>query len=474
MEGLPIATIAARRRGTSVVNEHLGSQDHGSAPPQSRQPPRVVATTRLLQSTADDPSQAAPAWTDTIVEANEQLILTSLHAQELAQNAVHDLDELTRATQHDALTGIPNRALLLDRLEHAIAVATRNASHVAVLFIDLDNFKQVNDSLGHDVGDEVLQAAARRLEAAVRGSDTVSRHGGDEFLVLLSEISHASDAVLIAHKMLAAFVSPIRAGDDLVFVSASIGIAIYPEDGADASGLIHGADTAMYQSKRRGPGGYAFHGDAVSKLHAADVSDRSPRAVKSPTASRLEERLRQEQEKEQERITQELREANANLIAAAVRVAQEREVPAAPTSPQLALQAVVATKLRSPFTARKEAVWLLTQVHTSEPLLQVLIEKQIAHLSAPHYESFAGPPQTESLRFKSHETQKTGQFEAAAEGGARYEIIEFTVTTRFRAMDETRRASRQKAYGLRNGDRIERVGAYEFRIVTTGTLLRVI
>ena len=122
-------------------------------------------------------------------EVNEQLVLSALRAQHVADTAAGDLDELTRTSQRDALTGMPNRALMRDRLEQAIALARRHGTRTAVLFVDLDGFKTVNDELGHGAGDEVLQLLARRMESVVRGSDTVSRHGGDEFLVLLAEVA---------------------------------------------------------------------------------------------------------------------------------------------------------------------------------------------------------------------------------------------------------------------------------------------
>lgn len=453
------------------MNSFDGSPGPGQPTQSGTSLPVSVEVSDLLRSAAELRNQENPAWTDPVVEANEQLILASLHAQERAQNAVHDLDELTRAQQHDVLTGTPNRALMLDRLEHAMAIARRNESQVAVLFIDLDNFKHINDSLGHEIGDDVLRAAARRLESAVRGSDTVSRHGGDEFLVLLSEISHASDAVLIANKMLSAFSRPVRAGKELVFISASIGIAVFPDDGVQSSALIHSADTAMYLSKRRGPGRYAFHDEAVNKLPDAHAPDVSPRAVAYQAACRLEERNRQEKEQEHAHRLQELREANANLIASALKATQARDAPAAPTTPQLALQAVVAEKLRSSFTPRQESAQLLGQIHTSEPLLQILIEKQIASLSAPVYTAFSGP-RTKPARFMRYQTQKTGQFPATGDDGSNVDVLEFTVTAQCGAQDQTRRALTHQSYGLKSGERVERLNYWEFQVAQTGVVLR--
>jgi GGDEF domain-containing protein len=136
-------------------------------------------------------------------EANQQLVLAALQAETTAEIAVSDLGDLTRASQRDALTNTPNRVLMLDRLESAIVMARRHGARIAVLFLDVDRFKPINDTLGHAAGDEVLQIIARRLESVVRDSDTVSRHGGDEFLVLLSEVLQPSDAALVATKIIA-------------------------------------------------------------------------------------------------------------------------------------------------------------------------------------------------------------------------------------------------------------------------------
>lgn len=195
-------------------------------------------------------------------EANGALVLSALHAEEVAESAMGELGELTNASQRDVLTGTPNRALMLDRLESAIALARRRGTRLALLFVDLDCFKQINDTLGHAAGDSVLCLVTRRLESVIRDSDTVSRHGGDEFLVLLAEVSHPTDAALIATKMLSAIAEPVP--EPLPRLSASIGIAIYPEDGQEAALLIANADAAMYRSKKQGLGGFAFHSDPAS------------------------------------------------------------------------------------------------------------------------------------------------------------------------------------------------------------------
>ncbi len=192
-------------------------------------------------------------------DANEKLVLAVAQADMLAASAVHQLDQLVQSSQRDVVTGTPNRALILDRLDNAIALARRHGTHIAVAFLDLDHFKPINDLLGHASGDQVLQLVARRLQAVVRDSDVVSRYGGDEFLVLLSEVSQPADAALIAEKMLFALTAPSVVGGHRLQVSASLGIAIYPQDGDDAQTLIEQADAAMYRVKRGGGANFDFH-----------------------------------------------------------------------------------------------------------------------------------------------------------------------------------------------------------------------
>ncbi len=157
------------------------------------------------------------------------------------------------AALHDHLTGLPNRVLFKDRLEHGIAQAKRHGWILAVMFVDLDNFKTINDVYGHQAGDAVLQAVAVRLAQNTRTEDTVSRHGGDEFLYLLTPLHAQNDVAMIAAKIREAIRAPsdVRVGDVTVSVSreASIGISVFPKDGASAIALIQRADEAMYAAK---------------------------------------------------------------------------------------------------------------------------------------------------------------------------------------------------------------------------------
>jgi diguanylate cyclase (GGDEF)-like protein/PAS domain S-box-containing protein len=176
---------------------------------------------------------------------------------------------MTHSAQHDVVTNLPNRLLLNDRICQSIVSAHRQKKSLAVIFLDLDRFKYINDSLGHAVGDKLLQSVSRRLLADVRGSDTVSRQGGDEFVVLLSEISHPEDAATSAKKILLSLSAPHSiAGQDLR-VDGSIGISVYPGDGEDAETLIKNADTAMYHAKENGRNNFQFF-EADMNLRAVE------------------------------------------------------------------------------------------------------------------------------------------------------------------------------------------------------------
>jgi diguanylate cyclase (GGDEF)-like protein/PAS domain S-box-containing protein len=161
-------------------------------------------------------------------------------------------ERMVYSAQHDFLTGLPNRLLLNDRVAQAIAMAPRHNKQVAVLFLDLDGFKHINDSLGHPTGDKLLQSVARRLVECVRDPDTVSRQGGDEFVVLLAEAEQWEDAAAIAKRMLQAVALPHSVDSHELHITTSIGVSVFPDDGLDAETLIKNADTAMYQAKENG------------------------------------------------------------------------------------------------------------------------------------------------------------------------------------------------------------------------------
>ncbi len=166
--------------------------------------------------------------------------------------------QMSHLAQHDALTGLPNRLLLNDRLTAAIALAHRRGQPLGVLFVDIDGFKTVNDTLGHAAADRVLQAIAARLADAVRRWDVVSRYGGDEFVIVLSDIAGANDLAVVATKVLRAVAGEHRIDSRDVRVTASVGMSLYPADGHDAETLIARADAAMYEAKRAGTGRYTL------------------------------------------------------------------------------------------------------------------------------------------------------------------------------------------------------------------------
>jgi diguanylate cyclase (GGDEF)-like protein/PAS domain S-box-containing protein len=166
--------------------------------------------------------------------------------------------KMTHLAQHDFLTGLPNRLLLTERLSRAIGLAHRHRKQVALLYLDLDYFKNVNDSLGHAIGDELLQSVAARLVECVRTTDTVCRQGGDEFVILLAEIEKPQDAAQVAEKLLAALVVPHYINGSELHITLSIGISIFPDDGSDADTTMQNADTAMYYAKAGGRNNYQF------------------------------------------------------------------------------------------------------------------------------------------------------------------------------------------------------------------------
>lgn len=209
-----------------------------------------------------------------VQEASEKLseVNQSLEKEVKERNLLeHELakvKEQQKATLHtslhDALTGLPNRALFNDRLEHGMEQAKRHGWTLAVMFMDLDKFKAINDSYGHDAGDAVLLTIAKRLKANTRTDDTVSRHGGDEFLYLLMEIKEDQDAAIVAKKIIEAVQEPCNVSVGALTVNTSIGISIYPRDGTTVEALIKSADAAMYRAKLS-KSGYSFSSEAPTQ-----------------------------------------------------------------------------------------------------------------------------------------------------------------------------------------------------------------
>lgn len=184
---------------------------------------------------------------------------------QMQEEIVEHLDELSRSrnalehlARHDPLTGLPNRRVFFERLEHALAAARRSAKPLAVLFVDLDHFKQLNDSLGHSIGDRVLQAVANLLRSATRESDTVARLGGDEFVILIEQLDDPGRVVAVLHKLHERFQLPMLLDGHEVKVQASMGVSLFPRDGDDIESLVQQADRAMYVAKNAGRNTYSY------------------------------------------------------------------------------------------------------------------------------------------------------------------------------------------------------------------------
>ena len=309
-----------------------------------------------------------------MLEANAGLVCSSLEAQTRADEAARALLQVSRQADLDPLTKLPNRDVFMLRMANAIATAKRQSTRVAVLFLDLNNFKLVNDTLGHAVGDEVLRQAALALAASVRETDTVSRHGGDEFLVLLPQVSQVDDALRVAAKALAALAEARIALGHETRLTASIGAAVYPEDGEDVATLIQSADAAMYRAKREGPGSYIAHGTTAPRAGEPLLSLLvAAQAVPSADSSDLaENELRHVQ----------LREANEQLVLAVLDSQALHMSAELAHRQQKEFLAVVAHELRNPLTPIRVAATLLNGARIDElPQLQETIERQVVHMT---------------------------------------------------------------------------------------------
>lgn len=232
----------------------------------------LVELEQSQQNVAELESQLEQSQNPHVLAVNEQLVLSMLQAHSEAETSARALSEASRLAEFDTLTDLPNRMLLLDRFIHSIANAKRRKDRVALLFLDLNKFKDINDSFGHAVGDQALKIAAQCFTACVRESDTVSRHGGDEFLILLAEVTDIADVMVIANKLIVSLGKPTHVGEHILHLKTSIGISIYPDDGEDADTLIDRADKAMYRAKKQGLGSYAFYGDEAINQESGATS----------------------------------------------------------------------------------------------------------------------------------------------------------------------------------------------------------
>lgn len=313
-------------------------------------------------------------YTGRLLEANEKLVVSLLQAQANAGMYAEALKKISRSAEHDALTGLPNRALMLDRLGHAVAVARRKGTRLALLSIDLNNFKSINDTLGHGVGDQMLQSAAGAMVLAIRDGDIVSRYGGDEFLILLNDIEHATDASQVAEKVVSALGMPCRIGDHILRLSASIGISIYPDDGDTAELLIDRADSAMSRAKRPGTASC----DAQS-----DPADAPAVIAPLPLASlQLPINHVAVAAAEHERRVGELRDANEALVIAALDAQELQAAAESSQQRQREFLALVAHELRNPMTPLVVAASLLRGSDADDlERMRQIIEQQVAHMN---------------------------------------------------------------------------------------------
>lgn len=320
---------------------------------------------RLLQDVVATQGSVGSDDAASLVEVNEKLVQSALANLAKAEAATAALGEAERAAGLDALTGLPNRRIFLDRLTQAVASSRRRDSRSAVAFLDLDDFKSVNDRHGHAFGDKVLRLAAQRMLPAVRDTDTVCRQGGDEFLILMVDVARQEDAHRVVDKVLEAITAPAQIDGIDVHLTASAGVAVYPDDAEDAAALIAKADAAMYATKARRSGGMALRGDAVSPPPTPRAQDAS-RAV------------------DVQRVETDLRDANERLILAALSAEQLREAAELARMRQSAVLAAVAEELDDPQAPIRIATTMLGSLDADKPVLSRLkgiLDDQLSQIS---------------------------------------------------------------------------------------------
>ena len=325
-----------------------------------------VLLVRLLQDVIKAEARIDAAASAPLVEANEKLILAALSSQAKAETATLALEAAEKSAGLDALTKLPDRKTLLDRLDQAIASSKRRGSRSGLLCVDLDDFKALNDTHGHPFGDKVLQLAAERMLAAVREADTVSRQGGDEFLILLAELSQVADACRVADELLASIAVPAQIDGQVVNLTASLGMALYPDDGEDATALLGKADAALYEARRqRSSRMAAAQKNAVADVEApASPGDTRPAVI--------------------QRRNDDLREANEKLLLAALSAQELREAAELAHRRQTAVMAAVAEELNNPQAPIRIATAMLGWASPGEPVLprvQGILEEQLSHMS---------------------------------------------------------------------------------------------
>jgi diguanylate cyclase (GGDEF)-like protein len=255
------AVIHLAKGGVDIVLLDLGLPDTYGLESVQQAHAAAPGIPLIVLTGLDDEVLAAEAMK---AGAQDYLIKGQVENRALPRALRHAIDrhriqiETVYLAQHDAVTNLPNRLVLKDRVSQAISLARRRKTATAVVFLDLDRFKYINDSLGHAIGDRLLQSVALRLVGSVRDSDTVTRQGGDEFVILLSEIAHSQDAAKSAKRILHSLTAPHLIGAHELHIDGSIGISVYPMDGEDAETLIKNADTAMYHAKENGRNNFQY------------------------------------------------------------------------------------------------------------------------------------------------------------------------------------------------------------------------
>ena len=218
----------------------------------------------------------------TLPESNIlDLALLTQSFEELAKKTISYTEELKKMAYYDPLTHLPNRVLLRDRIENAIAFSKREGKKVAILFIDLDYFKTINDTLGHDVGDRILVQVARRLSSIFRDTDTVARFGGDEFVAVIPNVNDVGEIIALSDRVLKLFETSFETDEQEVYLSASVGISLYPDNGLDPTTLIKNADMAMYKAKEEGKNNFAFFNEDMNQqaMEVLQIKSKLHRAI---------------------------------------------------------------------------------------------------------------------------------------------------------------------------------------------------
>ena len=334
---------------------------------------------RLLRELETAQSRLSQSQAARLLEANEQLVLAALNAQKAAEISQRALREAVEAAQLDALTELPNRFLLRARLALAMAEAKQRGGRVALLLAEISNFKEVHDSLGPAVGDQVLLHAAQCLSSVAGPQATVSRHGSVEFLILLPEVTKASEAVAVAEKIVEALAVPTGFNDQVLRLDASVGISIYPEDSEQADRLIDHAVAAMYRAKWHSPAGDTAPG--VLGGQAGSEPTQAPRtleALRKPVVQRYTALAEQVQHQA------DVQEANTELLVAALGARQLLEAAERARRQQAVFLGMLAHELRNPLAPLRNAAALLSRIHGAEPLLEqvrAIIERQLGTMS---------------------------------------------------------------------------------------------